>query len=79
MNEKQRSGFWGALGCFVGLHRWRVTGISSILNPCPVERCDRCGIGRQFNVAGVEARYTSEKMDKAMKRRQPSSGVSDAT
>ena len=67
MTEKRRRGFWGTLGCIVGLHRWTIIGYNSILNPLPVERCDRCGIGRQFHVTGAEFRFTREEMDEACK------------
>jgi hypothetical protein len=66
MSEKRRRCFWGTLGCFVGLHRWTTVGYNSFLNPLPVERCDRCGIGRQFHIMGAELRFTKEQMDRAV-------------
>ena len=33
MNDKRRRGFWGTLGCLVGLHRWTIVGYNSIILP----------------------------------------------
>jgi hypothetical protein len=67
MTDKRRRGFLGTLVCLFGLHRWEIVGYNSILNPLPVERCARCGIGRQFHVVGAEFRFTREQMEESCK------------
>ena len=53
-----------SLLCRVGLHRFRPWAFNSLLNPMPVERCERsgCGVGRQFHIMGAIFTYTSDQM-----------------
>ena len=50
--------------CLFGCHQWHPLTSGSILNPVPVERCERCGIGRQLHWAG-EIRWSRQEMEKA--------------
>jgi hypothetical protein len=60
MNEKRRRGFWGTLGCLVGLHDWRVDRCRGIPSKPGMAywfehdnfdwRCVRCGKARGRNV-----------------------------
>lgn len=74
MSEKRRCGFWGTLGCFVGLHDYRTTECLGILPAgstgwrawfadCNFRKnCTRCGKEKprlQPN-AGVEPRRDSD-------------------
>lgn len=53
--------------CRIGLHRFRPWAYNSLINPLPVERCERpgCGVGRQFHICGAILTYTAEQMREA--------------
>jgi hypothetical protein len=55
----------GRIACFFGLHRFRPWAINSVVEPLPVERCERCGVGRKWLTCGVELRYSREQMAEA--------------
>jgi hypothetical protein len=65
---REKSGFWGKFGCFLGLHDWNTSGFVNPLNPVQFERCGRCGVGRQFQIAGNIAYYDKKEADEIMKK-----------
>jgi hypothetical protein len=48
--------------CWIGWHDWKSLGMTFYLNPCPLEQCCHCGMGRQFNIAGFCTYYLAEEM-----------------
>lgn len=56
--------------CVIGLHRWTTVGYNSVLNPMPVERCERCGRGRQFHMYGDVYTWTRAEMDEMLKQQE---------
>lgn len=65
--NREKYGVWSKVRCFLGLHYWHEVGFGNLLNPCPVERCKRCGVGRHFQIAaGCYAYYSKEEMDTAI-------------
>jgi hypothetical protein len=51
--------------CTFGLHKFKPWAINSLVNPIPVERCERCGTGRQWAGHGGQIRYTKAQLDEA--------------
>jgi hypothetical protein len=51
--------------CRIGIHRFRPWAWNSVIEPLPIERCDRCGVGRKFLVCGAEIRYSVDTMAEA--------------
>ena len=49
MIEKRRHGFWGTLGCFVGLHDWSCAFFNQ---PPHCKRCGKWQIPRRVNQRG---------------------------
>lgn len=45
------------------MHDWVDVGINSILMLIPIERCSRCGVGRQYQIYGEVLRWTKEQME----------------
>lgn len=62
-------GFWSKIRCLVGLHYWHEVGFVSLLNPIQLERCRRCGVGRQFQFMGALMYYSKPEMDKIMQKK----------
>lgn len=56
--------------CAIGFHQWKIVGYNSVLNPMPVEMCERCGIGRQFHMYGAEFRWTKDEMNQMLSQQQ---------
>jgi hypothetical protein len=54
-----------SLLCLIGLHEYRPFAFNSVVNPLPIEECERCGLGRQWNVAGFLTKYTRRQMAEA--------------
>lgn len=51
--------------CKIGLHSFKPWALNSVVNPIPIERCGRCGVGRQAVLWGGQIRYTRAEMDEA--------------
>jgi len=52
-----------SLLCRTGFHQWRPVGFNMFA--FSIERCDRCGCGREFCGWG-HVRYSKEQMDAAL-------------
>jgi hypothetical protein len=67
--------------CRIGLHRFRPWAYNSVLNPLPIEICERpgCGVGRQFHITGAVFTFTAEQVAemRAMKAEQDAARARD--
>lgn len=63
--------WFGRLLCRLDFHKWKETGlIGSLVVPCPMDQCQRCGIFRQFNLYAGYTYYTKEAVERAAVEKQ---------
>ena len=55
----------GRLLCWLGIHAFKPWAWNSVVEPLPIERCERCGVGRKFLTCGAAIRYSRETMEEA--------------